>query len=345
MTDAQWQILLNVIDGKALDELPAGFIIDSPWLPGWSGISTLDYYTSDELWFAANRRAVETFPGALFLPGFWSEYGMCTEPSAFGSKCVFHSRELPFAGPVIETPEQIDRLTVPDAATAGLAPFMLNRLVLNRRRVEELGHAIRFAVVRGPLNVASFLMGATEFLISLRTEPERAHRLLDLVTEYLVRSLELQKQAIDSIDGIFVLDDLVGFCGGPDIQEFAAPYLKRLFSAFPARVRFFHNDADGRNCAPHLAGMGINLFNFSFLHSIEEMQVWTGNAVALVGNIPPRDVLALGTPEAVAQRVRDALAPVTDRTRLLCSCGGGMPDGVSTENVQAFIDAVRAAGR
>lgn len=32
---------------------------------------------------------------------------------------------------------------------------------------------------------------------------------------------------------------------------------------------------------------------------------------------------------------------VTDRTRVILSCGGGMPQGVPTENVAAFLDAAR----
>lgn len=90
MNEYQWQLLLDTIAGKELDSLPAGFIIDSPWLPPWAGISTLDYFTNDELWFNVNKRAIEAFPELVFLPGFWSEYGMCTEPSAFGAKCSFH---------------------------------------------------------------------------------------------------------------------------------------------------------------------------------------------------------------------------------------------------------------
>ena len=31
----------------------------------------------------------------MFLPGFWSEYGMCTEPSAFGAKCVWYENAFP----------------------------------------------------------------------------------------------------------------------------------------------------------------------------------------------------------------------------------------------------------
>ena len=39
------------------------------------------------------------------------------------------------------------------------------------------------------------------------------------------------------------------------------------------------------------------MFNFSFEHSLGEIRELAGNEVVLVGNIPPRDVLAGGTPE------------------------------------------------
>ncbi len=341
MTDKQWQILLDLIAGKAVMPLPVGLIIDSPWLPGWVGVSTLDYFSSDEMWFEANKRAVETFADVMLLPGFWSEYGMCTEPSAFGAKCTFHRNELPYADKIMDTPDAIDRLVLPNPETDGLAPFVLNRLLLNRKRIESLGHRIRFAVARGPLNIASFLMGTTEFLMGLRTDTEKIHKLLDIITDYTVRWLELQKKTIDSIDGVLILDDIVGFCGEPDFQAFAAPYLKRIFNCLDVNVKFFHNDADGRGCAPHLASLGVNLFNFSFLHSLEEMKAWTNNEVVLLGNIPPRDVLAIGTASQVRQSVRDALVPVSDKRRILLSCGGGMPGGVTTENIRAFVEAAQ----
>ena len=44
MTEKQWSLLLDVINGKTINPLPVGFIIDSPWLPGWAGISIMDYY-------------------------------------------------------------------------------------------------------------------------------------------------------------------------------------------------------------------------------------------------------------------------------------------------------------
>lgn len=340
MTNKQWQLLLDLIQGKPLDITPVGFIIDSPWIPGWAGISTLDYFTSDPLWFEANLKAVRKFPEILFLPGFWSEYGMCTEPSAFGAKCTWHENELPFADKIIHTMEDIDRLHCPDPHKDGLAPFVLKRLGRYRKPIEAEGHAIRFAVARGPLNVASFLMGTTEFLIGLRTEPEKIHKLLSVITEYLCRWLQVQRAAFDSIDGIFILDDIVGFCGETDFLEFAKPYLLQAFNAFPAAVKFFHNDADGRVCAPYLSEIGINMFNFSFLHTLSDMKEWTRSQVVLVGNLPPRDTLALSSVEDVFRQVQDMANSVIDKTRILLSAGGGMPDGVCSENITAFLKAV-----
>ena len=101
MTDHQWHELLAVIAGNALPRPPIGFIIDCPWLPNWFGIDILDYFTNEALWFEANRKAIETFPEVTFLPGFWSEFGMCTEPSAFGSRCICPRNEFPFAEKIL----------------------------------------------------------------------------------------------------------------------------------------------------------------------------------------------------------------------------------------------------
>ena len=138
-----------------------------------------------------------------------------------------------------------------------------------------------------------------------------------------------------------MLDDIVGFLGEADFKQWAMPHLKRAFNCFDARVRFFHNDAQGLVCAPYLKEIGINLFNFSFEHSMQQMKELTGGAVTLLGNIPPRDVLAQGTPEDVAAAVKASIEPVADHSHIILSCGGGVPPDVSTDNLRAFIKTVR----
>ena len=110
MTDKQWNDLCRVIKGELLDPLPVGFIIDCPWLPNWAGLTILDYFSNDSFWFDANMKAIQEFPEAMFLPGFWSEYGMCTEPSAFGARSNFPANEFPHAHKVIRSSSDIDDL-------------------------------------------------------------------------------------------------------------------------------------------------------------------------------------------------------------------------------------------
>jgi len=71
------------------------------------------------------------------------------------------------------------------------------------------------------------------------------------------------------------------------------------------------------------------------------MKKLTNNAVVLLGNIPPHDVLAVSAPDDVRNSVKAALDSLTDKSRIILSCGGGMPPGVSTENIEAFLSAVR----
>jgi uroporphyrinogen-III decarboxylase len=337
MNDEQWKNLLAVLGGDVPRHTPCGFIIDCPWLPGWYGVEISEYISSESIWFEANRRVIETFPEVWFLPGFWSEFGMCTEPSAFGARCIFPRNEFPFAEKVITCVEQIGGMRTPDSRTDGLLPFVLNRLKWARPRIEDLGHRIRFSVSRGPLNIASFLMGATEFLIALKTDPGATQRLLRLITDFLKQWHELQRSTFPSIDGILILDDIVGFVGEEDFVEFALPCLKELY-ATDVTVKFFHNDAPCAKSIPYYPEIGINLFNPGTQTPLMELRSLSANRLTILGTIPPRDVLARGTPREVRSAVRQLLEQIPDRSRLVLSCSGGMPPGVTTENIQAFLD-------
>ncbi len=341
MNDRQWEALRGAVAGEGGAPV-AAFIIDSPWLPNWRGLSIIDYLGSDEAWFEANRAAIERFPGAAFLPGFWAEYGMCTEPSAFGAKCVFPANEFPYAKPVIRRDEEIDSLEEPDPSKDGLLPFVLRRMEWARPRMEAMGHSFRFSVSRGPLNVASFLMGVTEFLVALKTEPERVKRLLGTITSFLGKWHALQRERFPTMDGIMILDDIVGFMGEEDFKEFALPYLAELYSP-RASVKLFHNDADCASSVRHYAGIGINLYNPGTQMGISEIVEATGGRLALLGSIPPRDVLAALAPAEVARAARKQEAALPPGARLVRSCAGGMPPGVSSEAIDAFLRGVAGA--
>ena len=175
--------------------------------------------------------------------------------------------------------------------------------------------------------------------MGMMLEPERCHKLVTLITDFLVDWIGHQIEQFPSIEGILLLDDIIGFVGDEQCKEYVVPYFTRIYGSFNAKINFLHNDAAGLVCAPHLAEMGVNLFNYSFEHSIKQMQELTDGKVALLGNIPPRDVLAAGSPDDVRTAVSDSLTDIDDYSRIILSCGGGMQPAVTTENIQAFINA------
>ena len=119
--------------------------------------------------------------------------------------------------------------------------------------------------------------------------------------------LKHQAASFPSIHGLLVLDDLIGFLGKEDFKEFALPYFKRICDSLDVRVKALHNDCYGMITARRLGEMGFNLFNFSFEHGLDEMKQAAGETVTLLGNVPPRYVLARGIAADVSRSVRKQL--------------------------------------
>ena len=71
---------------KGMFHVPVALIVDSPWLPGYAAIDTLDYFLRPDEWLRVNLGLLERFPDVAWIPGLWVEYGMAAEPSAFGAR-------------------------------------------------------------------------------------------------------------------------------------------------------------------------------------------------------------------------------------------------------------------
>ena len=119
----------------------------------------------------------------------------------------------------------------------------------------------------------------------------------------------------------------MGSSAKQDFKEFGLPCFKELYSADVA-VKFFHNDAECAKSISYYPEIGINLYNPGIFNTLAELRQMSANRLTILGNIPPRDVLAKGSPAEVVAAVRKLLAETPDRSKLILSCAGGMPPGV-----------------
>lgn len=347
MTKEKWALFQSILKGEA-DGLNVGLIVDSPWMPGYCGISNIDFYARPDEWFAAYMKIKNDFPDVLFLPDWWAEYGMATEPSGFGVRFNFYDTNLPTVHPMIDdmddAEEIIKTLIVPNPRKDGLMPLLLNLQRYMKPRLDEIGEQINIVSTRGPLTIATHLFTVTEFLMCAKVEPDLVHKLLKMTTKLCKDWLNAQLENVGTAEGILVLDDVSGFFGNEDYEEFAQPYLKEVFSAFPECLHLFHNDTDNDVCFPHIEDMGVDLFNFTHKKDIGNAREKIGGNVTLLGNIPPMS-LAKSTPDEVYALAKECIdryiAVKGDTKHLLLSLGGGAPMEAKGECLNAVIRAAK----
>lgn len=178
-----------------------------------------------------------------FVPALTPTIGVVTIPSAFGSPVVWQERDFPAVRPIIDDPEQINGLSLPD-----LQAGELGRILSYTRyfRQETNGrYPIRLTDIQGPLDNASLIMGHNNFLLALRTHPELAHRLLQMITDLTIALIREQRRVADNDFvptlfqpwlpdgwGVSISNDDSVMISARHMSEFGVPYFNQLSDVF-----------------------------------------------------------------------------------------------------------------
>lgn len=339
MRPEQWERFKKAAKRCPGAGMPVAAIVDSPWIPGYLGISHLDYYVNPETWFQANLRIEREFPEVIWLPSWWAEYGMAIEPSSLGSRIHFYADRTPDQTSAFFRLEDVPQIEPVNPLADGLMPFALQLYRMQRQRIKDEGSMIPMVAARGPLCLAGFLRGVTQFMEDITDAPEATHTLLELTTRTVIDWLKAQAEAVgDTVEGILVLDDIVGFLSPRLYREFAHPYLKRICDAFPAEwVKVYHNDANARPILADLPDTGFDVLNWSHKIDASDVIQKTNGKICLLGNVPPLDIGVRGTPEQVKESAREVIAKSAGGS-LILSWGGGTSPGATAANLRALAE-------
>jgi uroporphyrinogen-III decarboxylase len=337
-----WEDFLTAARGGTPERVPTALIVDSPWMPGFAGMNTLDFFLYPAEWLDTYMRVLRRFPDVVFLPGFWVEYGMANEPSAYGAGIAWSPSTPPGMRHLDLPYEAWGKLRRPDPETDGLMPLVLRRL----ERLEQGGlpqpHRIHFVAARGPLTVATHVLGVTEFLEATLAEPEAAHAALEVFTETVTAFLRAQLERLREPLGILLLDDIPGLLSPRSFDAIAAPHLRRILEAFDGLIRIYHNDTPCPHLLSRIGQLPFEVWNFSHEMDIAAVREAVGPRLALLGNVAPLDTLARGTPARVREEARLCLEKAAPAGPFILSAGGGASPGTPAENIDALIEAARA---
>jgi uroporphyrinogen-III decarboxylase len=343
MTPAQWDIFKRASRMEKLSKVPMAMIIDSPWIPGYVGVKHMDFFLDPQVWFQSHRKIHEEFPDIIFVPGYWLEYGMAAEPSVLGSKIKFWQDNTPSEYHMLFNIEDVDKLPEYEVEADAFMAMTLHRLRMQRQQVLDTGEIFTMATARGPMCTAGFARNTSDFMIDLVEKPEWAHKLLDLCTRLIIDWLKAQVKVMGpTVEGIFLLDDIVGFVNEDHYQEFCHPYLKRICDAFPKDwVKLYHNDASIEACLEHLPDAGFTMLNWGKQTDIADVKARVGDRICLMGNVNPLEVGVRGTPDEVRAATLDVLEKGANNGKgLVLSVGGGTSPGMPRENIVAMKAAL-----
>jgi len=342
MKPEQWQIFKKASRLEKLGRVPMALIIDSPWIPGYVGVKHLDFFLDPEVWFQSHLKIHQEYPDIIFVPSWWLEYGMAAEPSALGAKIKFWSDNTPSEYHTLYHLEDIDNFPPYEVEADAFMGLTLHRMRMQRQRILDTGEILPLATARGPMCTAGFARGTTEFMIDLVERPEGAHKLLDLCTRLIIDWLKAQAKAMGpTVEGIFILDDIVGFVNEEHYQEFCHPYLKRICDAFPKDwVRVYHNDASIEACLEHLPDAGFQVLNWGKQTDIADVKARLGGRMCLMGNVNPLEVGVRGTPGEVRAATLDVLEK-SGGENIILSVGGGTSPGMPRQNIRAMLAALQ----
>lgn len=341
MKPEQWETFKRAARLEKMDKIPMALIIDSPWIPGYLGLNHMDYYLDPELWFQSNLKIHEEYPDIIFVPSWWMEYGMAAEPSVLGAKIKFWQDNTPSEYHTLYHLEDIDRFPEYEVENDAFMAMTLHRIKMHKQRILDHGYILPIVTSRGPLCTAGFVRSTTDFMIDIVENPEWAHKLIDLCTNLIIDWLKAQAKIMgDTVEGIFILDDIVGFINEDHYQEFAHPYLKRICDAFPEDwVKIYHNDASIEACLDYLPDCGFHVLNWGKQTDIEDVKDRVGDRMCLMGNVNPLEIGVRGTPEEVFDATLEVLEK-SEGEGIILSVGGGTSPGMPRENILAMQEAL-----
>ena len=206
---------------------------------------------------------------------------------------------------------------------------------------DEVGCGMSFA---GAFTAASGLVGPEKLLRSLITDPESAHGLLQFANQALLR---LALPFVQAGFNISLADPMASgaILSPARFHEFALPY-NREFVETCGKIRpncvSVHICGNTTSLLEEIVNCGFSAFSIDNAVDLAVAKERIGDKIPLIGNVPPTDIMYMGTPEQVRQSVRECFGKAWDSPRgFTISTGCDCPYGTPLENVIAYLDEAK----
>lgn len=265
---------------------------------------------------------------------------------AMGSKIEYPEDNISLLKePVVKSVEDIDKLEIINPKKDGKLNILLEALQMIE---EEIGDEADIgASMTGPFSVCASVLGTENLLRWMVRKKDELHRLMSII----VRCNEEYIKALGAIGFS------TGFCDPvsstslikkSQFDEFSRPYLKMNFEHVQKYCKSkptIHICGKSRELWEDVVEAGCGNFSIDNCESLEEAKKVMGPKVCITGNVPPVEVMYMGSEKDIERAVKKCIREAHDSENgyILCT-GCQIPKGSKLENIKTFMEFGRKYG-
>ncbi|NJN34188.1 MAG: uroporphyrinogen decarboxylase [Saprospiraceae bacterium] len=260
-------------------------------------------------------------------------------PQAMGLTVELIENKGPFLPEPINDIRDLDRLTMPDVDEK--LGYVFNALRQTKRELARRVPLIGFA--GAPWTLLCYMVegkGSKTFdkpKSFCYTQPQAAHRLLQMLTDVTITYLKKQVEA--GADTVQIFDSWAGLLSPEDFDTFSLPYIEQIVAALKndcptiifAKGAWFALEKMSKTGA---LGLGLD-----WCVTPQYAHAQTQNRVTLQGNFDPARLL--GSISDIKKGVRQMIDGF-GTSRYVANLGHGILPNVPVDHARAFVEEVKA---
>lgn len=259
-------------------------------------------------------------------------------PQAMGLEVQLIESKGPVLPDPIKTIKDLQRIRVPDIEeTLGYVPdaIQLIKKELNGR-VPLIGFA------GAPWTLLCYMVqgkGSKTFdeaKTFCYTQPEAAHRLLQMITDTTIAYLKAQVKA--GADVIQVFDSWGGLLSPHDFENLSLKYIRQIVTALKEEVPTILFAKGAWHSLASMAATGAHGLGIDWCITPQLAREFAGCNITLQGNFDPAKLLA---PISVIQQEVTNMLNTFGPGRHIANLGHGILPNVPVDHARAFVEAVK----
>jgi uroporphyrinogen decarboxylase len=168
------------------------------------------------------------------------------------------------------------------------------------------------------------------------TQPQAAHRLLQMITDTTIAYLKGQVKA--GADVVQVFDSWGGLLSPQDFEEFSLKYIRQIIAALKDEVLTITFAKGAWFALEGMAATGTNGLGIDWCIQPSVARKLAGADVTLQGNFDPARLLS---PIPVIKKEVHRMLDAFGGHRHIANLGHGILPNVPVDHARAFVDAVK----